>query len=263
MARWNRALITGASAGIGEAFARELAGSGTNLIVVARRKDRLQALGAQLQERHGVEVEVIAADLVTTQGIEAVERRLEEDALPDIDLLVNNAGGSAGRGRGVFADHERGILEAQAMLNAVSVMRLTHAAVGTMRKRGSGNVIQVSAGTAFYPVPLGAVYAASKAFVNSFSQAVDFELRGSGVRVTVVCPGFTRTEAPARNGFTEENIPGWWWSGPEEVVDVALSGALRGKSVSSPKAVNKFNASFGRRFPRLMMRMSSGVARDD
>lgn len=255
---WNRALVTGASAGIGAAFARELASRGIPLILVARGRERLGSLRSELVRQHCVEVELLPSDLSTKDGIETVERRLEDDRLPAIDLLVNNAGGSMGTGRGPFVKHDRAMLEGQAVLNAVSVMRLTHAAVSAMRRRGAGNIIQVSAGTAFYPVPYGAVYGASKAFVNSLSEAVDFELRGSGVRVTAVCPGFTRTEAPARNGFTEDNVPGWWWSDPEEVVKVALSGASRSRALSSPKAVNRVNASLGRHFPRLLMRLAGG-----
>ena len=259
---WNRALVTGASAGIGEAFARRLAGRNTDLVVVARREQLLQALAAELRTEHAVEVEVIVADLATTSGIRTVEGRLEDERDP-IDLLVNNAGGSSGTGRGAFSRLDRETLEGQLVLNALSVMRLTHAAVSAMTRRGRGDVIQVSGGTAFYPVPHGAVYSASKAFVNSFSEAINYELRGSGVGVTVVCPGFTRTEGPKRNGFSEDNIPSWWWSDPEEVVDVALRRAMGKKGVCSPKVVNKFNAAFGRHFPGTMMRLSSRMTSED
>jgi short-subunit dehydrogenase len=257
---WERALVTGASAGIGEAFARRLAAQGSNLVLVARRVRHLEALASELETECDIETEVLVADLTTSEGIRAVEHRLQEATDP-IDLLVNNAGGSAGTGRGAFANHERRLLEDQMVLNALSVMRLTHAAVQAMRERGRGNVIQVSGGTAFYPVPFGAVYSASKAFVNSFSEAINDELRGSGVTVTVVCPGFTRTEAPARIGFTEENVPSWWWSDPEEVVQVALHAAARNKVVCSPKAVNRLNANVGRHFPRAMMRLSARMTK--
>jgi uncharacterized protein len=257
---WERALITGSSAGIGEAFARQLAAQGSNLVLVARRGRLLETLASELEKHRNIKTEVLVADLATSEGIRVVEHRLQEVADP-IDLLVNNAGGSAGTGRGAFADHERQLLEGQLVLNALSVMRLTHAAVGEMRQRGKGNVIQVSGGTAFYPVPYGAVYSASKAFVNSFSEAINEELRGSGVTVTVVCPGFTRTEAPARNGFTEENVPGWWWSDPEDVVEVALQAATRKKTVWSPKVVNRLNANVGRHFPRTMMRLSARMTK--
>ncbi len=251
---WRRALVTGASAGIGEAFARELAARGSDLVLVARRAHLLKQIAEELQERHGVSAEVHVADLTDRSQLAHVEGRLEDETAP-IDLLVNNAGGGQ-TGPGPFVDYDRDLIENQAMLNAMSVLRLTHAALRGMTNRGDGNVIQVSAGVAFYPTPWGATYAASKAFVNSFSQAVDFELRGSGVRITTVCPGFTRTDGPTRNGFTEENIPSWWWTDPEVVVRDALAGAARGKRVVSPTFVNKFNARFGTHFPNAMLRFS-------
>ncbi|MEA2447966.1 MAG: uncharacterized protein QOK47_1603 [Actinomycetota bacterium] len=250
-AKWERALVTGASAGIGEAFARELAARGTDLVLVARRADLLHRLGEELKGRHGIDVEVMPADLTDGEQLRSVEVRLTFG--PPVDLLVNNAGGGT-PGPGHFHAHDPDLLEGQVLLNAVSVMRLTHAALRSMTKAGRGNVIQVSAGVAFYPTPWGATYAASKAFVNSFSQAVDFELAGSGVHITAVCPGFTRTEGPGRNGFSERNIPSRLWADPEEVVLDALTAAADGKSLVSPTLVNKIAATFGSHFPKVMTR---------
>ena len=259
MARmWRRALVTGASAGIGAAFARELASRGTDLVVVARRKQKLEELAEELRERHGTDVEIIAADLTDREDLLRIEARLTDDDDP-IDLLVNNAGGGL-PGAGPFVKHDRDLVENQAVLNAISVLRLTHAALGAMTPRGRGNVIQVSAGVAFYPTPWGSTYAASKAFVNSFSQAVAFELKDTDVHVTTVCPGFTRTDGPKRNGFSEENIPSWWWTDPEVVVRDALAGAARGQTVVSPTWVNKFNARFGSHFPTVMLRITGNFA---
>jgi len=258
--RWRRALVTGASAGIGECFARTLAARGTDLVLVARREERLRSLAGELSAQHGVEAEVEVADLVERMGIRAVEERLEADDRP-IDLLVNNAGGSAGNGRGAFTDVDREILEGQVMLNAVAVVLLTHAAATAMKRRGGGRIIQVSAGTAFYPIPHGAVYGASKSLVNNLSEAIDFELKESGVGITVVCPGFTRTDAPARIGFTERNIPRLLWSDPEEVVGSALDAAARDRVLTSPALVNKVNARLGRHFPRAMMRRAARITR--
>lgn len=252
--QWQRALVTGASAGIGAAFARELAAQGTDLVVVARRKELLQEVADDVMERHGVTAEVIVADLTERSQLAAVEARLTDEDAP-IDLLVNNAGGGE-PGAGRFVRHDRDLIENQAILNAVSVLRLTHAAVGAMTQRGRGNVIQVSAGVAFYPTPWGATYAASKAFVNSFSQAVGFELAKTGVRITTVCPGFTRTDGPKRNGFSEENIPSWLWTDAEVVVKEALDGAIQGKDIVSPTWVNKVNARFGGHFPKAMVRVA-------
>lgn len=255
---WRRALVTGASSGIGETFARMLAARGADLVLVARRGARLEALADELVRSHGIEAEVLVADLTDPERLRVVEERLGSTDRPT-DLLVNNAGGSDHGGRGAFADLPRGLVTQQAALNAIAVLRLTHAAVVAMKNRGAGNVIQVSAGVAFYPVPYGATYAASKAFVNSFSEAVDYELRRSGVRITVVCPGFTRTEAPGRIGFSEENVPRSFWADPEEVVKAALVAAEREKTVVSPTLVDKIGAAFGGHFPHAMMKMATGL----
>ena len=259
--RWARALITGASAGIGEAFARELATRKTDLVLVARRVHLLEGLATDLSARHGIDIEVLPADLTDRDDLARVESRLVREEM-SIDLVVNNAGGSDQTGRGAIVDHAPGAIEKQALLNAVAVLRLTRAAAARMAARGRGDIIQVSAGVAFYPVPYGATYAASKAFVNSFSKAVDYELRPSGVKVTVVCPGFTRTDAPARNGFTEANVPRSLWSDPEDVVRVALDATKRRKAVASPGTINKLNAFVGRHFPTTMMRIAGAFTKD-
>ncbi|HWL65927.1 MAG TPA: SDR family NAD(P)-dependent oxidoreductase [Actinomycetota bacterium] len=251
---WQRALITGSSAGIGEAFARELAAHGTDLVLVARREPLLKELAVELERSHGVSVEVLPADLTDADQCRAVERRLSSPLEP-IDLLVNNAGGGD-PGAGAFVAHDRDAVEKQAILNALSVLRLTHAALTSMKEQGRGNVIQVSAGVGFYPTPWGATYAASKAFVNSFSQAVDFELGRGDVRVTSVCPGFTRTEAPARLGFSEDNVPRFLWTDPETVVAAALEGAASGKTLVSPTIVNQIASSVGMRVPKVMLKMA-------
>lgn len=225
------------------------------MVLVARRRERLEQIAGELRALHGVEVEVLAADLTDPDQLRAVERRLELQEKP-IDLLVNNAGGGK-PGPGALFAHDRDGVEGQAILNAVAVLRLTHAALGAMTRVKRGNVIQVSAGVAFYPIPWGATYAASKAFVNSLSQAANFELRGTGVHVTVTCPGFTRTEAPARNGFSEDNVPRCLWSEPEDVVRTALAAAAAGKAIVSPSLPDRIGASFGGHFPRVMLRLAA------
>lgn len=245
--QWERALVTGASEGIGEAFARELAQRGSDLIVVARREERLQRLAAELNGRHGVEVEVLAADLTDPEAAAKVEARLEARDRP-IDLLVNNAGGATERRR--FLDRDRDGLANDAYLNALALLRLTHAAAQAMAGRGHGNVINVSAGIAFYPLPGAAEYGAGKAFVNSLSQALDYELRDTGVRVTVVCPGFTRTGSQQRLGMNVAWVPGPLWMEPEDVAVAALEAAARGRSVSSLSRIGALNAFFGRHLPR-------------
>ena len=248
--QWERALVTGASEGIGEAFARELAARGSDLVVVARRQELLERLAAELSSRHGVVVEVRPADLTDSRALAGVEARLEAEERP-IDLLVNNAGGATEVGR--FLDRDRELLARDAYLNALTVMRLTHAAAQAMAKRGEGNVINVSAGIAFYPLPGASEYGAAKAFVNSLSEALDYELRASGVHVTAICPGFTRTGAQRRLGMNVEWVPRGWWMDPEEVVAAALKAAARGRAVTSLSAVGRMNAFMGRHLPHRVL----------
>jgi short-subunit dehydrogenase len=223
---WSQALITGASSGIGEAFARRLAADGVNLVVVARREDRLRRLAGDLEAEHGVQVEVIVADLTAEEDLVLVEKRLESDER-SIDLLINNAGGH--RILGPFVSQDRAVVQSDALLNAMAVLRLTHAALASMVPKARGHIIQVSSATAFAPTPGQAAYVASKAFVNSFSEAIRRELRRSGVRITVICPGFTRTETPPMLGFTDDNVPRIMWQDPRQVVDSALRAAERGR----------------------------------
>ena len=244
--QWERALVTGASTGIGEAFARELASRGSDLVVVARRGELLEQLAAELGSKHGIEAEVVTADLTDPKAVTEVEARLEAAERP-IDLLVNNAGGSTELLPFLERDRER--LASDAYLNALALLRLTHAGAQAMARRGHGNVLNVSAGIAFYPLPGAAVYGAGKAFVNSLSEALDYELRDTGVHVTTVCPGFTRTGSQARLGMNVEWVPRHWWTDPEDVAVRALRAAARGRSVTSLTKIGALNAFFGRYLP--------------
>jgi uncharacterized protein len=243
---WDRALVTGASEGIGEAFARELASRGSHLILVARRRERLERLSAGLTSEHGVEVEVLAADLTDPGAVAEVETRIEADERP-IDLLVNNAGGATGIAP--FLERDRESLASDAYLNALALLRLTHAAAQGMARRGRGNVINVSAGIAFYPLPGAAGYGAAKSFVNSLSEALDYELRQSGVRVTAVCPGFTRTGSQRRLGMNVEWVPRVLWMEPQDVAVAALRAAARGRPISNLSRIGALNAFLGRHLP--------------
>jgi len=245
--RWDRALVTGASSGIGEAFARRLASEGSDLVIVARRTERLERLADELTGTCGVDVDVCTADLADPVQARKVEARLTDLERP-VDLLVNNAGGHTRIAP--FIEHDTDHLEAEAAVNAFSQLRLTHVALREMVPRGKGNIIQVSAGVGFYPAPKSATYAASKAFVNSLSEAVAFELRKTPVRVTVICPGYTRTESPARLGFTEDNVPRIMWKDPERVVDRALRGAVRGRRMVQPGVLERLGKVIGYYLPR-------------
>ncbi|MFB8212600.1 MULTISPECIES: SDR family oxidoreductase [unclassified Streptomyces] len=221
------ALITGATAGIGAAFARRLAADGYDLVLVARDAERLREQATELHDRHGIEAEVLRADLSEDKGIRAVEERLG-DARHPVDLLVNNAGfGNKGRYLEVPMADELTMLK----VHCEAVLRLTSAAAAPMRERGRGGIVNVASVAAF--VPRG-TYGASKAWVVQFSQGAAKDLAGSGVRLMALCPGFVRTEFHQRAGMGTGNIPGWMWLDADKLVTAALADLARGKSVSIP-----------------------------
>jgi short-subunit dehydrogenase len=221
------ALITGSTAGIGAAFARRLAADGHNLVLVARDTKRLHEQATELHDRHGIEAEVLTADLAEDAGIETVAARLADRRNP-VDLLVNNAGfGNKGRYLDVSMADELRMLK----VHCEAVLRLTSAAAESMRTRGRGGIVNVASVAAF--VPRG-TYGASKAWVVQFTQGAARELAGSGVRLMVLCPGFVRTEFHDRAGMGTESIPGWMWLDADRLVATALADLARGRTVSIP-----------------------------
>jgi len=182
------ALITGASSGIGAEFARQLAGQSYDLVLCARRTEKLVELGAQLEASRGVRCESLTADLSEETGIASVEFRLRSGG---IDLLVNNAGFGIGVG---FAEADLVGQQAMISVHVLAPMRLMHAALPSMVERGSGGVINVSSLAAFVSLPGNAGYSATKAYLMRLSRAVHYEVRGRGVTVQALCPGFTVTE---------------------------------------------------------------------
>ncbi|MCT9089341.1 SDR family oxidoreductase [Streptomyces sp. ASQP_92] len=221
------ALITGATAGIGAAFARRLAADGHDLVLVARDGKRLSEQATELHDRHGIEAEVLTADLSTEDGITAVEKRLSQPRRP-VDLLVNNAG-FANKGRYLEVPMADELTMVKVHIEAV--LRLTSAATASMRERGRGGVVNVASVAAF--VPRG-TYGASKAWVVQFTQGAARDLAGSGVRMMALCPGFVRTEFHERAGMGTDNIPGWMWLDADKLVAAALTDLARGKSLSIP-----------------------------
>lgn len=221
------ALITGSTAGIGAAFARRLAKDGHDLVLVARDTKRLREQATELHDRHGIEAEVLTADLSTEDGIAAVEARLSDRKNP-VDLLVNNAGfGNKGRFLEVSMADELTMLK----VHCEAVLRLTSAASSVMKERGRGGVVNVASVAAF--VPRG-TYGASKAWVVQFTQGAAKDLAGSGVRLMALCPGFVRTEFHERAGMGTDNIPGWMWLDADKLVAAALTDLARGKTLSIP-----------------------------
>ncbi|MFL5713890.1 MAG: SDR family NAD(P)-dependent oxidoreductase [Chloroflexota bacterium] len=250
-------LITGASAGIGAAFARRLAAEGSDLVLVARDADRMRAAGSQLAERFGVAAEVLPADLATEQGCASVEARLRDTDRP-VDMLVNNAGfGLAGH----FWELPVGDEERLLRVNVWSVMRLTHAALSAMVARGSGDVVNVSSVAGLLPGGRGATYSASKAWVTAFTQGLALDLVGTGVRVSAVCPGFTVTEFHERAGMDVSRIPGPLWLRADDVVAAALRDHRRGETVSIPGARYRMLVTASRLAPRRLVRRVTHAVR--
>jgi short-subunit dehydrogenase len=216
------ALITGASAGLGAEYARQLAAAGTGLILVARRLDRLETLAGDLRSKHGVAVEVFPADLSTPESVAAVEGRIA--ASPTLDLLVNNAGFG---GRTGFVRSETNDHMAMLRVHIEATVRLTKAALTGMISRGYGAVINIASVAAFSPFS-GALYSGTKAFLVMFSENLQAELKDKGVLVQALCPGMTHTEFHEIAGIDKAIVPKPFWMKAEEVVRISLRRLGRG-----------------------------------
>jgi uncharacterized protein len=241
-ATWRTALVTGASSGIGAALARQLAAEGTDLVVVARDKARLEALAAELTDggstAGGVAIEVLPADLADARSLAAVEARLA-DADRAIDLLVNNAGFGT---YGGFLDADIDVEEREIAVNVTALVRLTHAAVRAMVPQGRGAIMNISSMAALQATPGNAVYGATKGFVAMFGEAVSSELAGTGVTVTTVLPGFTHTEFYERAGVEPRRPLGMPWQSAEDCAADALATVHAGKAWVVTGRVNKVAA---------------------
>ena len=251
---WNRALVTGASSGIGEEFARQLASQGADLVLVARREDALARLAAELRDRHGVGVEVVPADLMRDTGLHEVEQRCT-----DIDLLVNNAGfGIAEYVATVDPEHIDGMIR----VNVLAVARLARAALPGMLARGHGGILNVSSVAGFSPSPAFATYNATKAFVTMFTESMALELKGTGVRVQALCPSLTRTGFQAVAGeeaLGTANTPEFLWQEAREVVTASLAGLRRNHVIVTPGVHNKVAVAGMTVLPRSILRRVAAV----
>ncbi|MFZ9629218.1 MAG: SDR family NAD(P)-dependent oxidoreductase [Ilumatobacteraceae bacterium] len=249
---FSSALVTGASSGIGESMARLLGGAGIPTVVVARRADRLEQLAAAHPS-----IEVLVADLTTDVGVKAVEQAIADRGF---DLVVNNAGfGTSGSFHTLDPDR----LDREVALNVRALTRLSHAALRTMVPRGTGHLLNVSSVASFQPAPDLAVYAATKAYVTSLTESLHEEVRGTGVRVTALCPGLTRTEfiSVSNPSGRSATYPRFMWLDADEVAAAALADVARGRPLSVPGRLYRVLVSISSVTPRAVARRLSARVR--
>ena len=246
------ALITGPTAGVGLGFARALADRGHDLVLVSRDAARLEEVAAELRASTGVAVEILPADLALPDDCARVEQRLADDDRP-VSVLVNNAGFGLRTGflRSTVDDEQRMI---DVMVSAV--MRLTHAALPGMVERRRGVVINVSSVASWLT---GGTYSAAKAWVTVFSESLNVELAGTGVRVSACCPGFMHTEFHDRAGISTSTVPEWMWIEVDDVVRTALADAAVNRPISVAGLQYKALATVLRHAPRSVVRRVGGI----
>ncbi len=252
--RWSRALVTGASSGIGDAMARRLAEEGTDLVIVARDAERLEALAAELP----VKVEVLPADLSDRGATDIVAGRIEAADDP-VDLVVNNAGFGT---TGPVIDQTVDSQQQMVAVNVAAVVRLGQAAAKTFVPRGDGAILNVSSVAGFAPAVNTATYNATKAFVTSFSQSLHEELRGTGVKVSALCPGLTRTEFQERAEFDASALPDVLWQSADAVARAGLDGVHHNRAVVVSGLQNKAAVGALKLMPSVVQRRMSSLITD-
>lgn len=239
-------LVTGASAGIGSEFARQMAERGYNVTLAARRLDRLTELAAEIERDHGVQAHAVECDVTDSASRAAMLDGIAGRGL-DVDVLINNAGCG---GEGVFADNALEDELREIELNITALTALSHEVVQGMLERGNGAILNVASTAAFQPIPRQSVYAATKSYVLSFSQSQTKELGPRGVVVSVLCPGPVRTEFfGERQAEIEADSPGWAWQSAEDCARDGIDGLFKHKRVIVPKAINRIGAVSGRHSP--------------
>ena len=243
-------LVTGASSGIGAEIARELARRGRGVTLVARREERLRELADELAAAHAGRAEVVGASVADHDGRAELAAEIERRGLT-VETLVNNAGyGSAGRFQDLDPDGEEGMVR----LNVEAVVGLCGMYASRMGDRGRGAILNVASIAAFQPLPYQATYAASKSFVSSFSEALYVDLAGTGVTVTVLYPGLTRTEFDEESGMGSfDQLPSFLVDEPGDVARAAVEGLEAGKRSVVPGAHNVIGALGGRFAPRSVL----------
>jgi short-subunit dehydrogenase len=246
------ACITGATAGIGLAFAEVLASEGSDLILVARSAERLEVVAQRLREDNAIEVEVLSADLSTASGCAMVMSRLADASRP-VDVLVNNAGFGVNDGfiGGSLVEEER-------LLDVLvrATLRLTHAVLPGMVERGKGSVINVSSVAGWVP---SGTYGAAKSWVTVFTEGLAGELAGTGVTATAVCPGFTHTEFHERAQMSVSALPEWVWLDARRVAVEGLAAARSGRVINVPSKRYTSLSLLARHAPRSLLRRASAA----
>jgi short-subunit dehydrogenase len=225
------AVITGATSGIGAAYANKLAQRGYDLVLTGRRKEKIEAVSAEIQQKYKVRVEVVLAELSEPEDIKKVVDFIKEK---EIGVLVNNAGFGASS---LYQESDLAVMEQLAKVNVLAPMELIHAVLPGMVKRGSGTVINISSESVYMIIPKNAVYSGAKAFLKSFTEGLHLDLMGTGVEVMAVCPGLTHTDFHEKIGIDKSrqtNRGQIRWMSPEEVVDISLRDLEKGKVVCIP-----------------------------
>lgn len=242
-------LVTGASSGIGAEIARELAARGYNVTLAARRIEKLRGLAEELAEDYDVEATPIECDVTDDQQVQKALAAITA-AGKRIDILVNNAGVGS---EGGFGDCSYESQVAQVDLNCRAVVGLTHRVIGDMADHGGGGVLIVASTAAFQPMPRQTVYAATKAFALSFSEALHQELGRDGITVTALCPGPTKTEFfGEKMDHYVDSTPGFAWQSAEDVARAGVEGLFKGKRVVTPSIVNRVTALSGSYSPHFL-----------
>jgi hypothetical protein len=252
-----RVLITGASAGIGAELAREFAKHGHHLVLVARSKDKLQALAGELNAAHDTDAVVIAEDLATPHGPKSVVEKLHAKGI-EIDILVNNAGIID---VGPFSDTDPEKFQQMVALNVAAITALTSYLLPHMLERRFGRILNVASLAGFQPIPSMAVYAATKAYVLSLTESLSEELRGTGVRITALCPGLTDTNMVAEvkaQSETAQWTPSFLISDPKEVAAGAYKATMSGQTILVPGLPNQVAAAWAQVNPRWVVRTVTG-----
>jgi short-subunit dehydrogenase len=252
------ALVTGAASGLGSSFAEALARDGFDVVLVDRQAERVRARASELASRYGVRTHGIAIDLTERDAAPRIRKECESLAFP-IDVLVNNAGFHLNK---FLHELPYDTIEKNVDLFLTVVLHLTHEMLPAMIARGWGRVINVSSMSGLMPGGVRlATYTSTKSFLVPFSEALDFELDGTGVRVTALCPGFIRTEL-FRNGGIEDvsdAVPGFMWLEPERVAEEGLRAALKGKPIQISGLPNQLIAAASRFVPRALLRERSRI----